>query len=91
MGGQTQQRMGQVGVVMEAHGCRHRDVRPRNTGNAGGSSHRNLGRLLHVLLQLLHVSLKLGPSVLEPANNLKMNFGEIFLFCCSIGSGIDGL
>ena len=27
--------------------------------------------LLHVLLELLHVSLELGPPVLEPANNLK--------------------
>ena len=88
MGGQAQQRMGQGGVVeargqgrvMEADGCGHGYVRPRNTGNTRGSSHRNLGRLLHILLQLLHVPLKLGSSVLEPANNLKINFVGILLW-----------
>ena len=88
VGGQAQQRMGQGGVVeargqgrvMEADGCGHGYVRPRNTGNTRGSSHRNLGRLLHILLQLLHVPLKLGSSVLEPANNLEINFVGIFLW-----------
>ena len=95
MGGQAQQRMGEVAVgeassegrVVQTDGCWHGYVRPRSTGNALSSSHRNLGRLLHILLQLLHVSLKLGSSVLEPANNLKINVAEIeidILFCCSI-------
>lgn len=96
VGGQTQQRMGEAGVgeartegrVVETDGCGHGYVRPLNTGNIWSSSHRNLGRLLHVLLQLLHVSLKLGSSILEPANNLKINFGEILLLCCSIEPGI---
>ena len=105
MGGQAQQRMGQsrVGVgeagaegsVVEADGSGHGYVRPLNRANVrSSSSHRNLRGFLHVLLQLLHVSLKLGSSVLEPANNLKINVAEIeidFLFCCSIGSGIDVL
>ena len=88
--------MGEVGVrkaggegrVMETDRCGHGNVRPRNTGNARGSSPWNLGRLLNILLQLLHVSLKLGSSILEPANNLKINFGEILLLCCSIEPGI---
>ena len=37
---------------------------------------RSPAGLLHVLLELLHISLELGPPVLEPANNLKK---EIFL------------
>ena len=36
--------------------------------------------LLHVLLQLLHVALELGPPVLEPANNLKKSDIFYFLF-----------
>ena len=79
MGGEAEERMGEVGVrqargeggVMETDRCGHGYVRPRNTGNARGSSPWNLGRLLNILLQLLHVSLKLGSSILEPANNLK--------------------
>ena len=71
--------MGQGSVMVETDGCGHGDVRPRNTGNARGSSHSpRKGRLLNILLQLLHVSLELGSSVLEPANNLNSNFVEIF-------------
>ena len=91
MGGQAQQRMGQsrVGVgeagaegsVVEADGSGHGYVRPLNRANVrSSSSHRNLRGFLHILLQLLHVSLKLGSSVLEPANNLKINVAEILLF-----------
>ena len=32
---------------------------------------RDQGRLLHVLLELLHVAFELGPTVLEPANHLE--------------------
>ena len=58
--------MGEVGVrqargeggVMETDRCGHGYVRPRNTGNARGSSPWNLGRLLNILLQLLEEPLK---------------------------------
>ena len=73
VGGEAEQRMGKVGVMVETDGRGHCDVRPRNIGNTRGSSHcHGKGGLLHILLQLLHVSLKLGSSVLEPANNLKI-------------------
>ena len=73
--------MGEVGVrkaggerrVMETDRCGHGYVRPRNTGNARGSSPWNLGRLLNILLQLLQVALVLGATVLEPTNHLKQN------------------
>ena len=106
MGGQAQQRMGQVGVgeargqgrVVEADCCWHWYVRPLDTGEVLATSPRgsDLRCLLNVLFQLLHVPLKLGSSVLEPANNLKINFVEIFLLWrssqsssqCSISAGI---
>ena len=82
--------MGEAGVgeartegrVVETDGCGHGYVRPRNTGNARGSSPWNLGRLLNILLQLLHVSLELGSSVLEPADHLKWYFVGVLLSCC---------
>ena len=81
VGGQAQQRMGQVGVgeargegrVVEADCCWHWYVRPLDTGEVLATSPRgsNLRCLLNVLFQLLHVPLKLGSSVLEPTNYLK--------------------
>ena len=72
---------GAEGRVVEADGCGHGYVRPLNTADVrSSSSHRNLRGFLHILLQLLHVSLKLGSSVLEPANNLKISVAENFFF-----------
>ena len=72
---------GGEGRVMETDRCGHGYVRPRNTGNARGSSPWNLGRFLNILLQLLHVSLKLGSAVLEPADHLKLYFVGVSLSC----------
>ena len=81
MRGEAEERVGEAGVGeaggegggMEAHRGWHWKVRPRNTGEvlatSRGRSH--LGRLLNVLLELLHVSFELGPPVLEPANYLE--------------------
>ena len=73
--------MGEVGVrkaggegrVMETDRCGHGYVRPRNTGEVLATSRgrSNLGGLLNVLLELLHVSFELGPPVLEPADYLE--------------------
>ena len=57
------------------------DHRRRGPVVGGGTwPRRSPAGLLHVLLELLHVSLELGPPVLEPANNLK-NEILIPVFC----------
>ena len=81
MRGEAEERVGEAGVGeaggerggMEAHRGWHWKVRPRNTGEVLATSRgrSNLGGLLNVLLELLHVSFELGPPVLEPANYLE--------------------
>jgi hypothetical protein len=64
-------------------------------GGGSGLAREGDGCLLYVFLQLLHVPLELGPSVLEPADDLKQNRfiiiitlfldnAALFLYCLTL-------